>query len=154
MSLHRHLGILRGLLISVGLVLFVAGLDAVASMPTPPPESDGFIEGLTYIFALVLGVAGLLAVQVGYAVPAGTGRFEFGPLADRSPGLRSGVAVLVYLSIAVLMVYGVPVVVPSVTESMTYATGLFVFAIAAIVGSVIACCLAAAGFLTRSVRAL
>lgn len=154
MSLHRYLGLVRGLLIVVGGGLFVAGLDAVASLPPSPPQSDGFIEGLTYLFALLLGVGGLLAVQVGYALPAGTGRFRFGPLSDRSPGLRAGIAVVCYVSIGLLMVYVVPVVVPSVTENMTYATGLFVFGIATIVGSVVALVLASAGFLVQTVRAL
>jgi hypothetical protein len=130
MSLRRYFGIVRTLLLLVG-------LDAVASMPPLPPESDGFIEGFAYIFALLLGVTGLVVAQVGYALPAGTGRFRVGPLADRSAGVRSGAVVVLYLLIAFVMVYGIPVVVPGVTESMTYGTALFVFAFAAVVGAAV-----------------
>ncbi len=35
------------------------------------------------------------------------------------------------------MVYGIPLLVPSVTASMTYATGLFVFVIAGGIGAVV-----------------
>jgi hypothetical protein len=137
MSLRRYFGVVRGLLLLVGIALFVVGLDAVASTSPSPPESDGFVEGLAYIFALISGVSGLVVAQIGYALPAGTGRFRVGPLADRGAGVRSGAVVVLYLLIAIVMVYGIPVIVPSVTESMTYVTALFVFAIAAVVGAVV-----------------
>ena len=150
MFLQRYLGLLRGLLIVVGVGLFLAGLDAVASMPTPPPESDGFIEGLTYIFGLLFGVGGLLLVQVEYAIPPGSGRF--GPLADRNPGIRGGVVIVGYLAVAIGMVYVVPLLAPTVTGSTTYALALFVLGIAAVVGSPIALVLAAGDLLHRVVR--
>jgi hypothetical protein len=138
MSLRRYFWIVRALLLLVGGGLFVAGLDAVASTSPSPPESDGFVEGLAYIFALISGVTGLVVAQIGYALPAGTGRFRVGPLADRSVGVRSGAVVVLYVLLALVMVYGIPVIVPSVTESMTYVAALLVFAIAAVVGVVVA----------------
>ncbi|MFC7045850.1 hypothetical protein ACFQH6_10935 [Halobacteriaceae archaeon GCM10025711] len=152
MFFRRYVGLLRGLLMAVGLFLFYAGLNSVARLPPGPPESDGFIRGLAYMFALIVGVAGLLLVQVGYAIPAGTGRFRVGPLAGRSAGLRGGVAVLVYFVVAALMVYGIPAVVPAVTESMTYATGLFVLVIAGVLGTVLAVLFALGGLVIRASR--
>lgn len=136
----------------VGLALVAAGLDTVASTASAPPDSDGFIQGLAYLFALILGVSGLLAVQIGYALPAGTGRLRVGPLADRSAGARAGVTVLLYALVVLVMVYGVPAVVPSVTESTTYATGLFFVAIATVVGAVLALLFALAGAVLRVAR--
>lgn len=127
----------RALLVLVGVGLFASGLNTVASLPMGPPESDGFLEGLAYIHAILVGVIGLLVVQFGYVFPAGSGRFRVGPLANRTAAVRGGIIVLVYGLIAILMVYGIPFLIPSITESMTYATGLFVFVIACGIGTVI-----------------
>lgn len=134
-SLHRYFGVFRALLVFVGLGLFASGLNTVASMPMAPPESDGFLEGLAYIHAILVGVIGLVVVQFGYVFPAGSGRFSVGPLATRTAAMRGGIIVLVYLLTAFLMVYAIPFLVPSVTESTTYATGLFVFIIAGGIGT-------------------
>lgn len=125
------------LLVFVGLSLLVHGLYTVASMPMAPPESDGFIQGLAYIYAILVGVVGLLFVQIGYVFPAGNGRFQVGPLANRTVTMRGGITVLTYVLIALLMIYAIPLIVPSVTANATYVTGLFVFAIAGGVGTVI-----------------
>lgn len=151
MFLHRYLGFFRALLVGFGLTLFVAGLNTVASTPTPPPESDGFLKGLAYIYALLVGVTGLLVVQIGYALPAGTGWLRTGPLADRSVGTRGVAVVLVYMLMVLLMVYGIPRLVPSVTESTAYATGLFIFGIASGVGGVLALLFVLGGLITRHI---
>lgn len=137
MSLHRYFEYLRVLLILVGVGLFASGLNTVASMPMGPPESDGFIEGLAYIYAILIGGIGLLLVQIGYVLPTGSGRLQIGPLTNRSPATRGGITAIVYLLIAFVMVYGIPLLVPGVTASMTYATGLFVFVIAGGAGIVV-----------------
>lgn len=129
------------------MLLFGSGINTVASLSPAPPNSDGFLDGLAYLFSLILGVAGLLVVQIGYALPAGSGRFRVGPLGDRSVSVRSGVVVVVYFVTALLMVYGFPMVVPAVTESTTYAAVFIVVGIAAAVGVVLTLLLALGGFL-------
>lgn len=152
MSLREYLGPVRLLIVLVGLGLFAAAIETVASLPPAPPNSDGFVEGLAYIGSLLLGVAGLLLVELGYAIPAGIGRFRRGPLADRSSGLRAGTAVLAYVGVAVLMVYGIPFLIPSVTESMAYVTGFMVLAVSAGAGAVLALVLFVGGILFRRSR--
>ena len=151
-AVSRYLGLVRGVVVGIGLLLFIAGLNTVASMPPAPPESDGFVHGLAYMGALILGVAGLILVQIGYSLPSGTGQFQVGPLADRSTGLRSGVTVLLYFGTAAVMVYGLPHVVPSVTESTTYVTGLFIIVIAGVLGVLYTVLVSIAGFLIRAIR--
>lgn len=138
MSLRRYFGYIRILLVLVGLGFFASGLNTVASMPMGPPESDGFVEGLAYIYAILVGVIGLLLVQIGYILPTERGRFQVGSLLNRGPATRGGLTAIVYLLIAFVMVYGIPLLVPSVTASMTYATGLFIFVIAGGAGLVVA----------------
>lgn len=133
------------------MILFVSGIDTVASLSPAPPNSDGFLDGLAYLFSLILGVAGLLVVQMGYAFPAGSGRFRAGPLVDRSVSVRSVVVVVVYFVTALLMVYGIPMVVPAVTESTTYAAVFIVVGIAAVVGLVLTLLLALGGLLLHLV---
>lgn len=152
MSLQQYLGPVRFLFVLLGLGLFAAAIETVASLPPAHPNSDGFVEGLAYIGSLLLGIAGLLLVELGYAIPAGVGRFRGGPLADRSSGLRAGAAVLAYLGIVVLMVYGIPFVIPSVTESMAYATGLMIIASSAGIGAVLALGLFIGGMVFRVSR--
>lgn len=134
MSIRRFFGLIRILLVGIGLSLFAAGIDTVASMPQAPPTSDGFPQGLGYLFSLVLGVSGLLVVQIGYAFPVGIGRFRGGPLVDHSAGARSGVVVVVYFMTALFMVYVIPALFSSVTGSPTYITGFLVFVFATVSG--------------------
>ena len=129
------------------MLLFASGINTVASLSPAPPNSDGFLDGLAYLFSLVLGVAGLLVVQIGYAFPAGSGRFRVGPFVDRSVSVRSGVMVVVYFVTALLMVYGFPMIVPAVTESTTYAAVFIAVGIAAVGGLVLTLLLALGGLL-------
>lgn len=147
-SPFRYFGILRAFLLLVGLWLVATALHSVASTP-PPPNSDGFLEGLGYLNALISGVFGLLVIQIGYALPAGIGRFRFGPLANRSAATRGGVTVVVYVLVALLMVYGIPPVVPGVTESATYVTGFFLVSIASGIGVLIVILLVFVGLMFR-----
>jgi hypothetical protein len=123
-------------------------------MPMGPPESDGFVQGLAYMYAILIGVLGLVLVQIGYVFPAGRGRFRVGPLATRTPALRGGATVLVSVLIAFSMVYVVPTLVPSVTASDTYVTALFVVVIAGGVGAVLSVLLALGNLIQRLLAAV
>lgn len=73
---------IRVVLIAAGLLVAAAIVYGLATMPPAPPDSDGFVSGLAYlfgsiIFVLALGVAGLgvvLPSLVGADDPVGFGR--------------------------------------------------------------------------------
>lgn len=147
MSPRSYLGLVRALLVAIGVLLYALGIDTVVT--TPPPESDGFLRGLTFVVSLVVAALGLLVVQFGYAVPPGTGRFRTGPLADRSAGLRSGVVALLYVGAGSLLVYGVPALFPGVKGSTAYVVGLLAFFVAGVIGAVLSVLYALGGRLFR-----
>lgn len=152
MSPRRYLGLVRALLVAAGVLLFALGIDTVVTTPPPPPDSDRFLEGLTFFVSLVVAALGLLVAQVGYAVPAGSGRLRAGPLADRSAGLRGGVAALLYVAAGLLLVYVVPAVLPAVTESTPYVVSLLALFVAGVLGAVLSVLYALGGRLLRTAR--
>ena len=42
-------------------------------MPSPPPESEGFVAGLAIVFLYFLGWIGFLVLSFGLAIPPGDG---------------------------------------------------------------------------------
>lgn len=64
------LGPLRIFLVLVGLAVVVGAVLSLATMPEPPPGSDGFPAGLAYGFLFVAATAGLAVVAGGLAIPA------------------------------------------------------------------------------------
>lgn len=148
-SFKRYYGFLRALLMVMGLALVAAGVDTVASLPSGPPADDGFLDGLAYLAALVLGSAGLVVIQLGFALPPGVGRFRGGPLADRTAGARSGAVVVAYVVALALGVYVIPVFVPSVTGSPAYVTLVVCSVIATVVGVAVTLVVTIGGVLYR-----
>lgn len=114
MSLKRYLGALRLSLVAVGLLVVAYGVYFGANIPEPPPNSDGVPTGFAVIYVMLVQAAGALLAQIGYALPAGTGRFRFGPLADRSPPVRAAAATTVFagswvlLTVIVMLLPGSP----------------------------------------------
>jgi len=122
-SPKRYLGALRATLLLVGVGTLCYGLYVGGTLPEPRPNSDGVPVGFGVAYALILLFAGALVAQVGYALPAGTGRLRFGPLADRPAAVRAAGATAAFaVGVALLTVAGVfiPDSAPRVLSS-TYA---------------------------------
>ncbi|MFD1526173.1 hypothetical protein [Halolamina salina] len=98
MSPKRYLGLARAALLLVGAGVFCYGLYVGATIPEPPPNSDGVPTGFAVIFVLLAQSVGAALAHVGYALPAGSGRFRFGPLADRAAVVRAGAATVVFVA--------------------------------------------------------
>jgi hypothetical protein len=61
---------LRVVLVGGGGAVAAVVLFGLATMPSPPPGSDGFLSGLAYIFGSVVVVLALGAAALGVALPS------------------------------------------------------------------------------------
>jgi len=105
-SPRRYFGLVRATLLLAGAAVFCYGVYFGATIPEPPPNSDGVPTGFAVIYVLIVQSVGALIAQVGYAFPAGTGRFRFGPLADRPVVVRAGTATAAFVGLfALVMVF-------------------------------------------------
>jgi hypothetical protein len=102
-SPKRYLGLVRAALVLAGLATLCYSVYFGATIPEPPPNSDGVPTGFGVIFALLVQSGGALLVLLGYSLPAGTGRFRAGPLADQPPVVRAAAATAAFVGGAVLL---------------------------------------------------
>ena len=154
MSSKRFLGPVRGALLLAGGGALCWTVYFGATLPEPPPGGDGVPAGFAVILALIVQAAGALAVQVGYALPAGTGQFRFGPLADRSAVHRSAAATVVFVA-AALVLRAVGWVLPdSLPQAVSgaYAFSWLSVAVGTVTGVVLTAVLAAATAVVRLLR--
>ncbi|PSQ01744.1 hypothetical protein BRC92_10060 [Halobacteriales archaeon QS_4_69_31] len=73
MDLRSILGSLQLPVATVGTLLVVVAVGSVATMPSPPPESEGVVAGLAVLFMYVLAWVGFLVTSLGLAIPPGDG---------------------------------------------------------------------------------
>ncbi|WP_435116854.1 hypothetical protein [Halolamina sp. C58] len=154
MSPKQYFGLARAALLLVGASVFCYGIYVGATIPEPPPNSDGFPAGFAVIFVLIAQSIGATLAHVGYALPAGSGRFRFGPLADRPAVVRAAVATAVFVGAGiVLTVVGrlLPESVPRVVSG-TYAFSWFGAVIGSLTGVVLSLVLAVGTGLWRLVH--
>lgn len=57
-------------LIAGGLIVAAGIVSELASMPEPPPDSDGFPQGMALLFGTVFAVVAVGAAGLGVALPA------------------------------------------------------------------------------------
>ena len=136
MSSTRYLGALRIVLLLAGTGAFCWGIYTGATLPEPPPNSDGLPTGFAVAIVLLAQFAGTLLAQVGYAIPAGTGRLRFGPLADRPAVVRAAAATGAFAALALLLLVAgwvLPDSLPRVVSG-TYAFSWLGAAVGAAVG--------------------
>jgi len=74
-NMTRHvqrtaLGAVRALLVAAGVVVAVATVYSVVSMPAPPPGSEGFAQGMAYVFGTAIVVFAISAAALGMALPS------------------------------------------------------------------------------------
>lgn len=122
-SLRRYFGVLRAILLLAGGVAFCWAVYTGATLPEPPPNSDGLPTGFAVAFVLVGQSVGAVLAHVGYALPAGIGRFRFGPLADRPAVVRAAAATGAFAALVFLLLVAgwlLPDSMPSVVTG-TYA---------------------------------
>ncbi|MFW5935586.1 MAG: hypothetical protein ACOCQL_07025 [Halolamina sp.] len=103
MSPKPYLGPLRVGLLTVGVLVFGYGVYVGATIPEPPPNSDGVPTGFAVVYVLLVQSAGALVAQVGYALPPGGGRFRFGPLADSPAVVRAAAATAAFVTAVALV---------------------------------------------------
>ena len=154
MSPKRYFGLVRAALLLVGGLVFCWAVYVGATIPEPPPNTDGLPAGFAVMYALIVQSAGALTAQIGYALPAGAGRFRFGPLADRSVAFRGAVATAVFVTAALLLsVLGwvLPDSLPRVVSG-TYAFSWLGAAAGSATGIVLTAALAAVTAIVRLVR--
>ncbi len=143
-SPKQYFGLARAALLLVGAGVFCYGIYVGATIPEPPPNSDGVPTGFAVIFVLIAQSVGASLAHVGYALPAGSGRFRFGPLADRAAVVRAAAAAAVFVGgLALLMALGwvLPDSLPQVVSG-TYAFAWFGAAVGSLTGVVLTAVLA------------
>jgi len=153
-SPKRYVGLARAALLLGGALVFCYGIYIGATIPEPPPNSDGLPSGFAVMFALIVHFVGTALAHVGYALPAGSGRFRFGPLADRPAVVRAAAATAVFVGGGVLLtVLGqlLPESLPR-AASGTYAFAWFGAAIGSLTGVVLTFVLAVGTGLWRLVQ--
>lgn len=64
------LGAVRVVLGVAGLGVAAATILALVTLPPAPPNSEGFVRGLTYVFGVVIVVLALGAAGLGVALPS------------------------------------------------------------------------------------
>ncbi|ELZ80936.1 hypothetical protein C453_18405 [Haloferax elongans ATCC BAA-1513] len=80
--LRVALGSLQLPIAGIGAALVAFSLWNVYTLPPPPPESDGFVQGLAGFFFLIITLSGFVLAAVGLLVPPGPGygiNFTRGP---------------------------------------------------------------------------
>ena len=70
----RLFGAVRAILVGLGVAVATLTVNELASMPPPPPESDGFAHGMAAIFGGLIVVTSLGVSAVGVALPTLIGR--------------------------------------------------------------------------------
>ncbi|GAB7095539.1 hypothetical protein JCM30237_26930 [Halolamina litorea] len=151
MSLKRYLGLVRGALLLSGTVVLCWGVYVGATIPEPPPDTDGVPVGFAVAFVLLDHAGGALLLQSGYALPPGTGRFRFGPLADRPAAVRAAVLTAAFaVAVVLLTVLGwiLPDSLPRLVSG-TYAFSWLGAAVGTAVGIAVTVVLGAATALVR-----
>lgn len=73
MDLRALLGSLQIPVAALGGFLVIFSISLVLTMPSPPPESEGFVSGLAFIFLYFLAWVGVLVTSFGLAIPPGEG---------------------------------------------------------------------------------
>jgi len=58
---------------TVGALLVALSVGSILTMPSPPPESEGFVAGLAVLFLYFLAWVGFLVLSAGLAIPPGDG---------------------------------------------------------------------------------
>ena len=153
-SPRRYFGLARAGLLLVGALVFCYGIYIGATIPEPPPNSDGLPSGFAVMFALIVHFVGTALAHVGYALPAGSGRFRFGPLADRPAVVRAAVATAVFIGGGALLTALGWVLPESLSRaaSGTYAFTWFGAAVGSLTGVVLTLVLAVGTGLWRLVQ--
>lgn len=144
MSPKRYVGLLRAALVLAGLATLCYVVYFGATLPEPPPNTDGVPAGFAVIFALLAQSGGALLVLLGFSLPAGTGRFRGGPLADRPAVVRAAAATAAFVGSAVLLTalgWVLPDSLPRVVSG-TYAFSWFGAVAGTVVGVVFTAVLA------------
>ena len=153
-SPKRFLGLARAALLLVGVGVFCYGIYVGATMPEPPPDSDGVPTGFAVVFVLLAQSIGAGLAQIGYALPAGNGLLRFGPLVDRPPVVRAAAATVVFVGGGALLTglgWVLPDSLPEVVSG-TYAFAWFGAAVGSITGVVLTAVLAVGTALWRLMR--
>lgn len=127
----RTLAVVRSVLVVIGVVVAAQSVHSLATMPPPPPESDGFVRGLALFFGTVKIVFALGLAAVGVALPTllgaddplGFGRWQRHAL--------KGAVLVIAAGFVLGLAYG------SVTE-MQFGAFLWLFSIAVAVFTVAA----------------
>jgi hypothetical protein len=135
-SLRRYVGLVSGALLLVGGAVLCWGVYFGATLPEPRPGSDGVPAGFAIIYVLLVQSGGALLVHLGYALPAGTGRFRVGPLAGRSVVVRTAAATVAFgtvLGVTTVLTMALPDSLPRVVSG-TVAFSWLGAAVALVVG--------------------
>lgn len=103
MSTKRYVGLVRAALVLAGLGTLCYTVYFGATIPEPPPNSDGVPTGFGVIFALLAQSGGALLVLLGYSLPVGTGRFRFAPFAERPAVVRAAAGTVAFAGGAALL---------------------------------------------------
>lgn len=153
-SLKRYFGLLRATRLFAGGVTLCWAIYFGATVPEPPPNSDGVPTGFAVTIVLLVQFAGTLIAQVGYVLPAGTGRFRFGPLADRPAVVRAAAGTGTFATLVFLLAvlgWVLPDSMPSLVSG-TYAFTWLGGVVGAAVGVVLTVLLAAGTGIVRLSR--
>ena len=87
----------RLVLVVVGLAVAIGTIQALVSMPEPPPDSDGFAHGMAYFFGGLFVVLALGATGLGVALPAILGAED--PLGFANNLLQAPAMLLIWLAV-------------------------------------------------------
>lgn len=71
MSRWSRFGFLQLPIAGFGLLGVALAVSQFLTLPPPPPDGDGFVEGLAVFFLYVIGFAGFVIAALGFAIPPG-----------------------------------------------------------------------------------
>lgn len=130
MDLRSALGSLQLPVAGTGAFLVVVSVGQILTMPSPPPESDGFVGGLAVLFLYFLAWVGFLVLSLGLAIPPGDGYGITFTRAQRVLFLLAAVAALVS-AVGPFVAFGLIYSNPSLMVSAWLAiTGIALLALA------------------------